>query len=176
MNRIKIASVMAVSLMLFTSCYYPQIEEEPERPISDPQEAVAIVPSNHTAKEIEVRVDEITEPVLDAEDEPEAVPVYEHEMKVRVTHYCGCPRCCGQYSNGSEEIAYGCKGDLLEPLRSIAADPAVIPYGTIVQDDEGREYIVQDVGGGINDAAIDVFVGNHQLALEAGLYYTTIYW
>lgn len=176
MNCVKIAPMIEIILLLFTSCYSPKIEDVPGRPISDLQEAVDIQPSNHTANEFEVRVDELSTPDEEIEDEPEVMPVYEHEMEVRVTHYCGCPKCCGKYSSGSEDVAYGCKGDLLTPFRSIAADPKVIPYGTIVHDDEGREYIVQDTGGGINGNAIDVFVADHKLAIEAGMYYTTIYW
>ena len=93
-----------------------------------------------------------------------------------VTHYCGCSICCGKWSSGSELEAYGCKGDKLTPYTSIAADPEVIPYGTICWDEDGNQYIVQDVGGGIKGYHIDLFVGNHEVAKKLGKTYKTLFW
>lgn len=90
-----------------------------------------------------------------------------------VTHYCGCSICCGQWSSGSECEAYGCKGDKLTPYYSIAADPDVIPYGTIVHDQDGNEYKVVDTGSAIKGNKVDLFVGDHQEALNLGV--KTIY-
>ena len=93
-----------------------------------------------------------------------------------VTHYCGCSVCCGQWSSGSESEAYGCKGDKLTPYYSIAADPDVIPYGTIVHDQDGNEYKVVDTGSAIKGNKIDLFVGDHQEALNLGVKTIYLYW
>ena len=93
-----------------------------------------------------------------------------------VTHYCGCSICCGQWSSGSESEAYGCKGDKLTPYYSIAADPDVIPYGTIVHDQDGNAYKVVDTGSAINGNKIDLFVGDHQEALNLGVKTIYLYW
>lgn len=93
-----------------------------------------------------------------------------------VTHYCGCSTCCGQWSSGSESEAYGCKGVKLTPYYSIAADPDVIPYGTIVHDQDGNAYEVVDTGSAIKGNKIDLFVGDHQEALNLGVKTIYLYW
>ena len=93
-----------------------------------------------------------------------------------VTHYCGCSICCGQWSSGSESDAYGCKGDKLTPYYSIAADQDVIPYGTIVHDQDGNAYEVVDTGSAIKGNKIDLFVGDHQEALNLGVKTIYLYW
>lgn len=121
----------------------------------------------------EVIVEEVI-PVI--EEEPIEGIEYNNICKFKVTHYCGCSKCCGQYSDGSESEAYGCKGDKLTPMYSIAADPKVIPYGTIVHDIDGNEYRVEDVGGWIKGYHIDLFTGNHQEALNKGVTEIMLYW
>lgn len=78
-----------------------------------------------------------------------------------VTAYCNCEVCCGEYawkyttSTGTEAI---------EGI-TVAVDPRVIPYGSIIELD-GHFYIAQDCGGGINGIEIDVYVddvgGSHK--------------
>lgn len=93
-----------------------------------------------------------------------------------ITHYCGCSVCCGQWSSGSEDTAYGCKGDKLTPYYSVATDPNVIPYGTIVHDQHGNEYKAVDTGSAIKGNKIDLFVGDHQEALNLGIGTIYLYW
>lgn len=107
---------------------------------------------------------------------PEPLQSYEHSAKFKVTHYCGCSKCCGSWSSGSESVAYGCKGDKLVSNYSIATDPKIIPYGTILHDSEGNEYIAQDTGSGVKGYHIDLFVGNHQEALNLGVKTIELYW
>lgn len=107
---------------------------------------------------------------------PEPLQSYEHSAKFKVTHYCGCSKCCGSWSSGSESVAYGCKGDKLVSNYSIAIDPKIIPYGTILHDSEGNEYIAQDTGSGVKGYHIDLFVGNHQEALNLGVKTIELYW
>lgn len=93
-----------------------------------------------------------------------------------VTHYCGCPKCCGKWSGGSEEIAYGKSGTKLTPCYSIAVDPDVIPLGTICYDMEGNPYEAVDTGSKIKGNHIDMFVGNHQQAVNLGIKTMQLYW
>ena len=44
---------------------------------------------------------------------------------------------------------------------TIAVDPSVIPLGTHIIIN-GIEYVAEDVGGGINENHIDIFVGSHE--------------
>lgn len=77
-----------------------------------------------------------------------------------VTTYCNCEVCCGEFawkhttSTGAETI---------EGI-TVAVDPNVIPYGSIIELD-GHFYIAQDCGGAIDGMEIDVYIedvgGNH---------------
>lgn len=94
----------------------------------------------------------------------------------KVTNYCGCETCCGKWSEGSESIAHGNKGDLLTPFYSVATDPSIIPYGTILHDAEGNEYKAMDTGSAIEGHRIDIFTGDHELALELGIKEVELFW
>lgn len=102
--------------------------------------------------------------------------VTNHSAVFKVTHYCGCSKCCGKYSGGSESVAYGASGKRLEALVSIAVDPSVIPLGTVLHDAEGRLYRAEDTGGAIKGNRIDLFVGDHQEALNMGVQEKELFW
>lgn len=93
-----------------------------------------------------------------------------------VTHYCGCSKCCGKYSDGSESQAVGASGVTLQPYMSVAVDPAVIPLGTVLYDHEGNAYSADDTGGAIKGNRIDMFVGSHEEALKLGVTTMDVYW
>lgn len=102
--------------------------------------------------------------------------VTKHSAVFKVTHYCGCSKCCGKYSGGSESVAYGASGKRLEALVSVAVDPSVIPLGTVLHDAEGRLYCAEDTGGAIKGNRIDLFVGDHQEAINMGVKEIKLYW
>lgn len=102
--------------------------------------------------------------------------VTNHSAVFKVTHYCGCSKCCGKYSGGSESVAYGASGKRLEALVSVAVDPSVIPLGTVLYDDEGRLYRAEDTGSGVKGHHIDLFVGDHQEAIDMGVREMKLYW
>lgn len=102
--------------------------------------------------------------------------VTNHSAVFKVTHYCGCRKCCGTYSDGSESVAYGASGKRLEALVSVAVDPSVIPLGTVLYDDEGRLYRAEDTGSGVKGHHIDLFVGDHQEAIDMGVREMKLYW
>lgn len=103
--------------------------------------------------------------------------VYPENMALfKVTHYCGCSKCCGKWSSGSEDIAIGAYGTKLKSYQSIAVDPKVIPLGTILHDSTGKQYVAEDTGSAINGYRIDIFTGNHQEAKELGVKEIELYW
>lgn len=104
------------------------------------------------------------------------LPVTSHSAVFKVTHYCGCSKCCGVYSDGSESVAYGASGKRLEALVSVAVDPSVIPIGTVLRDAEGRLYRAEDTGSAINGNRIDLFVGDHQEAVNMGVREMELFW
>ena len=78
-----------------------------------------------------------------------------------VTAYCACEKCCGK-SDGITAT-----GTTATQGRTVAVDPSVIPYGSIVIIN-GHEYIAEDCGGGIGGTQIDMFFNSHQDALNWG--------
>ena len=79
-----------------------------------------------------------------------------------ISHYCDCKRCT---DDGDGITASGTKATA---GRTIAADPDVLPMGTIVII-EGHTYTVEDVGGAIKGRRIDIFMDSHEEALKAGV-------
>lgn len=51
---------------------------------------------------------------------------------------------------------------------TIAVDPKIIPLGSEVKID-GVVYVAEDTGGAIKGKRIDVFVDNHEEAMERGV-------
>lgn len=93
----------------------------------------------------------------------------------RLTAYCSCTKCCGKWANNRPNgVVIGASGEELTPNYSIAVDPDVIPYGTIVIID-GKEYKAQDCGGSIKNNRIDVYFNNHNDALKFGVQYKEVF-
>lgn len=100
--------------------------------------------------------------VVDPEPEAESVVYY---GTCRITFYCNCAECCGQWAGGGTA-----SGTTPTPGRTVANGS--LPFGTKVLID-GQEYIVEDRGVGSDQ--FDIFVGSHQEALDRGLYYADVY-
>jgi 3D (Asp-Asp-Asp) domain-containing protein len=80
-----------------------------------------------------------------------------------VTHYCSCPKCCGEWSDGITAT-----GTHAAEGRTIAVDPSVIPLGTEVEIDGVGTFIAEDVGGAIKGNKIDIFCESHETAIQRG--------
>ena len=101
----------------------------------------------------------------------------EKSAQFTVTHYCGCVKCCGGWSDGSELDAVGAAGTKLTPYYSVAVDTSIIPLGTILHDADGNEYKAEDTGSAIDGYRIDLFIGDHAEAIELGIKRDVIfYW
>lgn len=89
----------------------------------------------------------------------------------KFTAYCSCEKCCGVWAKNrpidenGEQIVLGASGERLRQGTSVAVDPSVIPYGTVLYA-AGRTYVAQDCGGGIKGNRIDVYFENHSDALN----------
>lgn len=84
------------------------------------------------------------------------------EIKVKVTAYCPCVHCSGEFGNMTAT------GEIAKEGRTIAVDPNVIPYGSTVIV-FGKEYIAEDCGAAIVGNEIDIFFENHEEAKEFGV-------
>ena len=92
----------------------------------------------------------------------------------RITHYCACSACCGQYADGVTAT-----GTVATEGRTIAVDPSVIPYGSHVaifyDDGSIRYYTAEDSGSGITGKTVDVFIADHSRARELGVKSGSVY-
>lgn len=110
----------------------------------------------------------------------ELEPEYISLGEFRLTAYCPCEICCEEcaYNRPVDEygntIVYTASGKIAQEGYTIAADPDVLPYGTIVYID-GHEYEVQDCGGAITNNSIDIYFDTHEAACEFGLQYGEVF-
>lgn len=100
------------------------------------------------------------------EVEPIETEIFLGEFKL--TAYCDCAYCCGKTDGITATGTKATEG------RTIAVDPSVIPYGSVVIIN-GNEYIAEDCGGAIDGNRIDVFFNEHSDALEFGVQIAEIY-
>ena len=120
------------------------------------------------------------EPTMPAPTEPkiQAVEKYEEETEPKkieftVTGYCSCEKCCGAWAKNrpldeeGKPIVIGASGERLIPKVSVAVDPDVIPYGSVIVMN-GFEYVAHDCGGAVKGYAIDIFCETHEEAEQIG--------
>ena len=93
---------------------------------------------------------------------------YQNLGEFKITYYCPCPKCCGK-SDGITAT-----GTIATEGRTVAVDPSIISYGSILVID-GKTYIAEDCGGAIKSNKIDIYVDDHQKALELGVDYFEVF-
>ncbi len=88
-------------------------------------------------------------------------------VQMRVTAYCPCPKCCGEYSDGVTAC-----GHEIEPGDVFVAADKRYSFRTemlISGYNDGQPVKVLDRGGAIRGNRLDVFFASHQEALEWGV-------
>ena len=93
-------------------------------------------------------------------------------MRMRVTAYCPCPKCCGQYSDGITAC-----GHKIRPGDTFVAADKRYPFGTkmvIPGYNNGQAVEVLDRGGAIRGNRLDVFFNSHTDALKWGVRYLDV--
>ena len=106
-----------------------------------------------------------SKPVLERSSEWQTV-------RMRVTAYCSCPKCCGEYSGGPT----ACGHKILSGDTFVAADKKY-SFGTkmlIPGYSNGEPVKVLDRGGAIRGDRLDVFFGSHEEALKWGVKYIDV--
>lgn len=111
---------------------------------------------------------------------PETTGPWQSLGTYKLTAYCSCYKCCGQYAlnrpideNGNP-IVYTSIGAIAKAGTTIAVDPRVIPYGSEVKIND-HIYIAQDTGGAIKGNRIDVYFDDHQDALQFGVQWAEVF-
>lgn len=93
---------------------------------------------------------------------------YEYLGEYTLTAYCGCSHCSGGW--GSKTAT----GTTCKAGRTIAVDPKIIPYGSIIRIN-GHDYTAEDCGGAIKGNRIDVYFDSHSEAIEFGRQKAKVY-
>lgn len=86
----------------------------------------------------------------------------------KLTAYCGCAECSGQWGNGTAT------GTVAKENWTIAVDPDIIPYGTVVIIGNNI-YCAEDCGGAIKGNRIDVYHESHEKAVKFGVQYADVF-
>lgn len=91
---------------------------------------------------------------------------------MRVTAYCPCSECCGQYADGMTACGHKIRpGDAFvaaDKQYSFGAEMVVPGYNN------NQPVKVLDRGGAIKGDRLDVFFDSHQQALEWGVKYLDV--
>jgi 3D (Asp-Asp-Asp) domain-containing protein len=93
-------------------------------------------------------------------------------VRMKVTGYCPCPKCCGQYSDGITAT-----GHKIQPGDTFVAADKRYSFGTemIIEGyNNGQPVKVLDRGGAIKGNKLDAFFHTHQQALEWGVRYIDV--
>ncbi len=93
-------------------------------------------------------------------------------IRMRVTAYCPCPKCCGKYSDGVTAC-----GHKIKPGDTFVAADKRYSFGTemvVAGYSGGQPVKVLDRGGAIKGNRLDVFFASHQVALEWGVRYIDV--
>ena len=143
-----------------------------ERPPADTENAAEYIP-----EEITVGRAEVFEAVPVELEEPEepAKPERRYHGSCRITAYCACSVCCGEWANNrpldedGDPIVYGAGGEELIPGVSVACS---LPYGTKLKiDGLPGTYIVQDrtaewVQDKYAGMTVDIYMDSHEACYE----------
>lgn len=102
-----------------------------------------------------------------------ARPAYPETVRMRVTAYCPCKKCCGPNAKG---ITASGKPVTTNGGKFVAADRSV-PFGTMISIPgyaDGAPVPVLDRGGAIKGNRLDVFFPTHAEALRWGVKYLDV--
>lgn len=93
-------------------------------------------------------------------------------IRMRVTGYCPCPKCCGEYADGITA-----NGHKIKPGDTFVAADKRFAFGTemiIPGYNNSQPVKVLDRGGAIRGNKLDAFFHTHQEALEWGVQYLDV--
>lgn len=153
------------------------LKEEPEEPAQE------VIVEDETAEEEVLTMEDSTvsgsaaKPSLRHDEQvttEDDAPQLKYIGTFVVTAYCACEKCCGKWADGITST-----GTVATQGRTIAVDPRVIPYGTVLYFEGHGDliggYIAEDCGGSIKGNRIDLFFDSHEAANEWGIKVRDIY-
>lgn len=142
--------------------------------VREPAPDATIEQDQLTAVTPDVTLEPVETPLVEEPAEPEPVLL----GSFRITAYCSCEKCCGEWAkNRLNGIVYGAAGVELKAGVSCASP---LPLGTVVEVEGLGEYIVQDrpaqwVIDKYGENQIDIYFDNHEAASAFGLKQLNVY-
>lgn len=110
-------------------------------------------------------------PLENSEQNPKQVEEWE-TVQMRVTAYCACESCCGEYADGITAC-----GHEIVPRDAFAAADRRYSFGTemvVAGYNNGEPIRVLDRGGAIRGDRLDLFFHSHEAALQWGVKYVDV--
>lgn len=158
--------LVALNAMWISACICDTMSKQPV-------EVVEAVEIESTEDIIRWRIDDpVDEPTEISIEEMEIEEVEQPTMKnlgtFFLTAYCPCKKCT---DDGDGITA---SGTVATEGRTIAVDPNVIPYGTVLIIN-GHEYVAEDRGSAIKGKEIDIYFDSHEEAWEFGEQYAEVF-
>ena len=161
-----VALLMGLAMgFVFGRCSAITREPAPDATIEQDQ-LTAVIP--------DVTLEPVETPLVEEPAEPEPVLL----GSFRITAYCSCEKCCGEWAkNRPNGIVYGAAGVELKAGVSCASP---LPLGTVVEVEGLGEYIVQDrpaqwVIDKYGENQIDIYFASHEAASAFGLKQLNVY-
>lgn len=155
-------SVLVLVILLFATIYSKAAYEVPAKTEAETEPGFE-----------GIRIEEPLEIIeLSASIPPEA---FEEEndssewISFTATAYCGCEKCCGRWAKNREPGPIcGAAGTPLIANTSVAIDNTLFKFGTTFVDEAGHTYIAADTGSGVTGYHIDIYMEDHNEALQFG--------
>lgn len=127
---------------------------------------------SNTKNNTEGNTENSTESITETNTEQPKQSEEWESIEMRVTAYCPCPQCCGEYSDGIT----ACGHEIQPGDTFVAADSRYSFYTEMLIPgySNSRPVKVLDRGGAIKGNRLDVFFATHEEALEWGVQYLKV--
>ena len=91
-----------------------------------------------------------------------SIPV-KYVGRFSISHYCSCPICTGT-AKGSKTAT----GHIPKEGRTVAVDKSIIPLHSVIYVEGLGTFVAEDVGGAVKGNHLDIYIDDHQRALNLG--------
>ena len=105
---------------------------------------------------------ERTQPIEQKQEPTIALPA-EYKGEFTISHYCSCPVCTST-PKGSRTAT----GHIPREGRTVAVDKKLIPLHSVIYVEGLGTFVAEDVGGAVKGKHLDIYISDHQRALNLG--------